>query len=148
MVTDDFSTDAAPSRHDEPLVDLETELRALLALQGSVQLTRGTRGYICDALLLSTVHGWTWPDTASPGDENAGLAALQQVTNRWTARAASAPVQQRFRLAQVGRLLRTAVCCEQDPDALDWRLHRDLLQQYPALGAPPSPYLLPDGRVL
>ncbi len=148
MATDDFSNEATALRPDQPLVGLEYELSALLALQSSARLSQGTRGYICDALLLSTVHGWPWPSTPSPDDENAGLPALRRVTNRWTARAASAPVQLRFQLAQVGRLLQTAICCEQDPNALDRRLHRELLQQHPALGAPPLPYVLPDGRVL
>jgi hypothetical protein len=148
LATDDISLAATRLAQHEPLVNLEDELSALLALQGSARLSAGTRGYICDALLLAILLGWTWPSGAPFVDDTADPSALCEVANRWTARTAAAPIRQRFHLAQVGRLLQTAIFCEQDPDALDGRLHRDLLQQHPALGAPPPPFVLPDGRVL
>lgn len=130
---------------------LAQDLSVLVWLQSSSALSAQTTGYICDALLGWALRGQAWPDPADPiaGPEVDDLAVLTQVTDRLAARVRDPrPTAARFDLAALGRDLRTAIRCQQDPQGLADRRERELLRRQPWLADPPGPVLLADGRVL
>jgi hypothetical protein len=133
-----------------PPTAIEQELGVLAWLQSSPQLSSDTTGYLCDALLQWALLGGTWPDPTEPvaGPDCDHLEALVQITERWMRRAMAEPIDRRLELAFLGRTLGTAIACQRDPDALADSQWRELVHRQPWLADPPSPYVLPDGRVL
>jgi hypothetical protein len=143
-----LSSDDAPP--PQPLPSLEQDLAVVAWLHGSPQLSGATTGYLCDALLQWALLGGAWPEPTGPAADPAGdhLDVLAQLHDRWLQRALGEPIRRRLELATVGRLLGTALRCQRDPQGLADARRREGLHLQPALGGPPAPYVLADGRVL
>ena len=127
------------------------DLSLLVWLQASGDLTAGTTGYICDALLQWAMLGERWPDPAEPsaGPECDHLDLVEQVAERLSWRIHDAqPLGQKFDLARIARELGNAIRCQRDPEALRGSLERELVHRMPWLEAAPAPVRLADGRVL
>jgi hypothetical protein len=149
--TDD-ATVPPPDDHwpADPPATLEQDLAVLAWLQCSPDLSSDTTGYLCDALLQWALLGHQWPDPAEPvgGPDCDHLEALVQLTERWMRRALAEPIGRRLELAGVGRALGTAIACQRDPQLLADSQWRELVHRQPWLAGSPTPYVLPDGRVL
>lgn len=131
---------------------LEQDLSVLAWLETRrEQLSSDCTDYLCAALLEWSILGELWPDPAEPiaGPDCDHLEVLVQITERLVRHAVVAqPISRRFELARVGRELGTAIRCQRDPQELAESRWRELVHRQPWLAGPPSPVVLPDGRVL